>query len=101
MKTIALAVIALLITPLGIIWSGYALTILWEWFIVSTFGIASLTIPVAVGIAIIINYLTKGYSGNEPEDTRTSEEKIIFSIVVAVLKPAFALLFGWVITWFM
>ncbi len=42
----------------GSIWSGYVLTILWHWFVVPTFQLPELTIFPAIGIAMVVSYLT-------------------------------------------
>lgn len=37
--------------------SGYVLSVLWGWFIVPTFGLPLLTIPVAIGVMLVVAYL--------------------------------------------
>jgi hypothetical protein len=36
------------------IYSGYVLSVMWDWFIVSHFGLKALPIPFAIGLALII-----------------------------------------------
>jgi hypothetical protein len=40
----------------GYIYNGYIFSILWEWFIVSTFNLPVLSIPVAIGISLVIRF---------------------------------------------
>lgn len=43
----------------GAMMNGWALSKLWSWFIVSTFALPALTIPAAIGVALVVNYLTQ------------------------------------------
>jgi hypothetical protein len=45
--------------------NGFTLTVLWDWFIVPTFHLASLTIPQAIGLGMVISFLT--YSANSKD----------------------------------
>ncbi len=82
------------------IWSGFVFSILWSWFIVSAFSLPEINIPTAIGIALIISYLTHQY------DSEESKGKKFLDIMIeatgkAAVKPAFALLVGWIVTLFM
>ena len=85
---------------LSSIFDGYALKVLWGWFVVPTFGLPQLSIPAAIGIAIVVGYLTK--EGNDcKKEEKSAREKFFYACVVAVLKPSFALFFGWIVQKFM
>jgi putative Mn2+ efflux pump MntP len=77
------------------IFNGFALAQLWEWFITTTFAIKAITIPQAIGLSMVIGFITGNYNteSNDKDDT----EKWIKAIVLAILKPTFALVFGWII----
>lgn len=81
------------------IWSGYVLSVLWDWFMVPTFNLPQLSIPAAIGIAMAMGYLTHQTSTNK--DERDGWEVFGLAVVVAILKPLFALVFGWVVHQFM
>lgn len=77
--------------------SGYVLSVLWAWFIVSTFGLPLLTIPVAIGIMLVVGYLTKQANfANEDKEDYTKRMNIL-----AIVKPLGALAVGYVIKSFM
>ena len=94
--------LVLLLTPFALAWSGFVLTILWGWFVVPAFGLAPLSVPVAIGLSTIIGMYMKVKIDDEA--AKTSDEKakeVITSIVVAAVKPAWLLLIGWIVTLFM
>lgn len=49
---------------LSAILDGWVLKTLWNWFMVTTFGLVELRIASALGIALVIRYLTGAY-GNQ------------------------------------
>lgn len=87
----------LLITvPLSAIWRGYILSILWGWFIVSTFEAPPLGVAAAIGVSLVISYLTK-QNDEYKDESKSQMERVIQSIVYAFLDPAVALAFGWAV----
>lgn len=95
--TIMIGVI--IISIIGLALSGYALSILWEWFIVPIFNVPSLSAPIAIGIMLIVNYVI--YHHIEYKDYATLKEEVQNIIVASVVKPIGAIIVGWVITLFL
>jgi Na+(H+)/acetate symporter ActP len=85
------AIVALMVA--SSIWSGYVLSILWGWFIVPTFGLPMLSIPVAIGLALIVSYLTK----------QMAESRVAwgYTFSMALVVPLVALCMGYVVHSFM
>ena len=81
--------------PLGVMWSGYALSKLWVWFLVPALGVPALSIPAAIGLALVVSYMTHQPTRDDPDKDAT--EKAIEGAISLALKPAVALGFGWVI----
>ncbi len=82
------------------IFNGYALSVLWGWFVVPVFGAPALGIVPAIGIAMVVSYLT--YQTHDCKKEEKSFGKTIAEgTVIAILKPSFALLFGWIVHLFM
>lgn len=79
---------------------GYVLSILWGWFMVPTLGLPQLSVVQAIGIAIVVSFLTHQVNDYE-EKERTGGEKITRAVAMAVLIPFFALLFGYIAHQFM
>lgn len=86
-----------LITAIGgSIWRGYVLSVLWGWFVVTTFGARPLGIAAAIGVSCVVSFLTFHYRP-APKDDREAGEKIGEACVLAFLGPAFSLLFGYIV----
>lgn len=74
-------------------WRGYVLSILWAWFIVPTFGLPALSIPFAIGLALVVGFLTAS-------NAKKKDFEWLNAIGVLVLGPAMTLLMGWIVTRF-
>jgi len=80
--------------------NGYVLSILWGWFVVPVFHLSPLTIVPAIGVALVVSYLTH-QTNDCQEKERSTSEKIAYAVAVAVVKPLLALCLGWVVHLFM
>jgi hypothetical protein len=74
------------------IFSGYVFSVLWGWFIVSTFGLPAIGIAVALGIILVARYATM-------VPRKLKEEDAIQGVMW--FKPLFALLVGFILKSFM
>ena len=75
-------------------WGGYALSVLWGWFIVPVFNAPHLRVPYAIGLAIVMSMLTR------PTRKSEHEPEIVESIITAIIAPAVFLAFGWIVKLF-
>lgn len=58
-RVLAKGLLALAIFPVvGTLINGYVLSVLWSWFIVTTFNVPALSIPAALGLETIVKLLT-------------------------------------------
>lgn len=87
--------------PIGAVWSGFVLSVLWGWFVVPTFGAPILNIPAAIGIAGIVSYLTRSSHKEKTKDDGDPLGRAIIAIGEMLLLPAFSLSFGWLVHLFM
>lgn len=85
--------------PLGVMWSGFALSKLWAWFLVPAFGVPPLSIPAAIGLALVVSYMT--YQDTNADEDKDTKERVIKGALTLALKPAMALGFGWVVAQWM
>lgn len=76
------------------IWRGYALTVLWGWFVVNTFGAQPLGIPLAIGLSMLVSFLT-----HPPQKPNDSDSAFIISL--AIFGPALVLFMGWIVQKFL
>lgn len=77
--------------PLIVILRGFVLTVLWGWFVVTTFGLPELSLPAALGVALVAQFLIY-HPYRKPEESTSSER-----IGRAVGYNLFALGIGWIV----
>jgi len=92
-------IVVLLMIPISVLLDGWALTILWDWFIAGLFELPVLTLGAAIGVSLVVKYLTyqrddNAGSGNDDDD---SNSKMVKVIIYAICKPFLALLFGYIV----
>jgi hypothetical protein len=68
---------------------GYVLATLWGWFVAPTFHITSLSIPVAIGMSVLVSMMT--YQSDAKKDR---EGDLTSAIALAFLVPLFGLALG-------
>lgn len=91
-----LCVIAIIIE---FILNGFVLCILWSWFIIPVFHLPKLFLVQAIGIGLVIDYLTKQHNfkkENEFDEIHMDENKIR-SVIFSLMKPIIVLIMGWII----
>lgn len=81
---------------LGSIWNGCALTIIWGWFVVPTFGAPGLAPTPAIGLAMVASYLTPPYMPKVTKDGDTWDQ-LLHAAGHAAMRPAMALAIGWIV----
>ncbi len=94
-----LAILGIVMVVPSIIWRGYVLVILWKWFMVSTFEVRALSIPAAIGVSLIVSYMT--HQVNWATDDATPTAKAARSVMIPLIDPAFVLLIGWIVNHWM
>ena len=89
---VALGLIALMIV--AYLLNGVALKLLWGWFMVPTLGLPVISLVQAIGIGIVIGFLTQQHI---PRDKEQKKELLVFE----VLTPVLAIAVGWIVHLFM
>lgn len=74
--------------------NGWALSILWGWFFVPVLHLPSISIPQAIGISLVVSFLTHQYRKTEQKD---NYEEIMYAFV----KPVTALVIGYIVKSFL
>lgn len=98
MKGILLILSAVVGLALLGIWWGYAIHILWAWFLVPL-GVAKIGIAQAYGLSVLFGLFlnTRGLQIGK----KKSSDDWVASVTIGILMPAIALLFGWFAVGFM
>jgi hypothetical protein len=88
------------IAALSISYKGYALSVLWDWFLVKTFEFQSISIPTAIGITLIVNFIISQPKVNKESEDLDAEAFFKMALIGTVI-PTLTLLMGWITTLFM
>ena len=87
--------------PAVAIWNGYVFLMLWTWFVVPL-GIVQITLPLAIGIDLIVTFLTMSYADLIVMDGFKKQEGGMWSMRFAGLFiTGTILLYGWIIQLFL
>lgn len=86
-----------LVAGLLSIWEGFVFMKMWAWFVVPIFGLPAITIPVAIGIALLIGFLTHQRNG-ESDDPMDYAVK---SFSHGFVNSGVVLLIGYIVTFFL
>ncbi|MGC9605262.1 MAG: hypothetical protein ABSF56_00680 [Minisyncoccia bacterium] len=80
---------------------GFVLSVLWGWFVVPVFHLPVLKIIPAMGISMIVGYLTM-HSGSYNEEVERGWGYMLYlSLGTSLLYALLALSFGWVLHYLM
>ena len=95
MKAVTYAVAALLTVLLASITGGWALSVLWGWFVIPVFGVSPIGVPAAMGLTLTAQLILRPDYKTEP-DVDAAE---LFGKTVAVgfIAPLFVVFLGWVL----
>ena len=79
------------------IFEGFTLSVIWGWLIVPVFHLPPLSIPTAIGVALVIGYLT-GHETHQSKDEDSSfVGAMLFALIWSVINAVAVLFFGWVV----
>lgn len=78
---------------LSSIFRGYVLKVVWGWFIVPTFHLVPLSIASALGISLLVGFLTQDAPDNEDKDFGEVFGKALINSLASSLV---VLTLGWV-----
>lgn len=88
------ALLAIIAAGIALFYTPYVLTQLWLWFVVPTFGLPVLTIPLAMGLCLVAQMLTGAFNKADRPETEAS---LHVRAVQVLLMPAVLHGMGWLI----
>jgi hypothetical protein len=82
------------------IYHGFVLTKLWSWFVVPVFSAPHLSIPAAIGLCLIVGFMSKD------NDSSNHEKKPLWEVIFdatlkAAIVPSLSLLTGYIVSHYM
>ena len=78
-------------------WSGFVLSVLWAWFVVPTFGVREISIPVALGLALFVYTIAGGKGRKEEVSDGPDFTDVVAELFVLAAKYALILSAAWLI----
>ncbi len=96
---IATCISFLALVPLSM-WRGFVLIKLWAWFVIPLFALPVLSLPAAMGISLVVGYLTH-QAHKELSDKPDYTQLLATEISNGIVIPLFALAIGAIIHAFM
>lgn len=91
---------AIITAPLSMLLRGWVVGQLWGWFVAPTFHLPLLSIPVALGIGVLLSVIQPRYATDCQGKERTEEEQtawLLCSYATTFFAPLWMLGVGWVI----
>ena len=86
----------------GTFLNGWVLNVLWQWFIVETFGLPAISLGQAIGLGMIVNFLTYQYqyqSLKAPENNNFSTV-LTLALFLGLFRPLFVVAIAWLVRHF-
>ena len=97
---LGLLIYVVILVVAGSIMSGWALSVLWGWFVVPLFDVPSLTIPYALGLGLVIGLFIPATAKSTSDDA-TILDMVIHGLVKAFCVPLLAVFIGWILLGFL
>lgn len=94
----AIGLIGLL--PVYVVLRGWALSIMWGWFVSPYFDISGISVPQAIGL-VFMYYLVSPDQRRKGSSEEAGGESSTTTYIASVLAPLVSLLLGWIVTLFM
>ena len=85
----------IVVSAVGVILQGWALSILWKWFVVPPFAFPALSIVQAIGFSLVVRFITIGYQN--PKSGKEISDILGEYITSNIIYPLIVLGFGWII----
>ena len=97
MGCIGLLAYTLVVIVGGSIAGGWALSIMWGWFVVPLFSVPALGIAQAVGLMCVVGMVFPKSTANSDGKKKDSITVIVESFVLAFVAPFISVGIGWIV----
>lgn len=95
MESFVKVTLAVIVMVISTMFRGFVLSVLWGWFMVPIFNLPVLAIAPAIGLSVIVTFLTASL----PDEKL--ERSFSYLIGYSLSFSAFSLLIGYIVTLFM
>lgn len=98
MRAIGIMFSVLFVLAWAALVDGFVFVKLWLWFVIPVFGLPILSIPTAIGIGLLVEFLAKPLPKAEKKEW---SEAMLNSFLMVTLKGAFVLTTAWIVTFWL
>ena len=95
MEALIILALTAAVTAALCIWEGFVFVKLWAWFIIPTFGMAPLTIPMAIGLCLVAAFLTHQMRQTQKGEEPIEEAAKVFGY--GFFNAGLILFIGWIV----
>lgn len=92
MALVGMGVMTVVMIVLSAIVNGYVFSQLWAWFVVATFGLTAITIPQAIGLAMVIGWFKTGLKQDESLNEFKGFTKLVYLFITQVFTAIITLI---------
>jgi hypothetical protein len=90
-------IITAVVSVIAILLKGWVLQALWGWFIVDPFNAPALSLRTAIGVVLVVSYLTHQDIPVDQEDKRGTWENFFIQVLKLLSTPILTYVMGYVI----
>ena len=90
----------IVVIVLGTILNGWALVLLWGWFVVVPFGLPALSFGQALGLSSLVSFMTYQYIDCQPDKEASGLTKVLTVTAYTIFRPLLTILIGRIIFYF-
>ena len=99
MKTLGYIFATIIAMTYSALIGGWTFAKLWEWFIVTTFGLDPLSISAAIGLAMTVSFVATSIPSLDDDD-KDYIERLLYQLILNTVRAALVLIMGWVVVGF-
>lgn len=92
-------ILVVVATVVASIVNGWVLSTMWGWFVVPFFDLPQMSIPYAIGIAMLVRMLVNTTINYDTKEKDTSTK--VGEWIGVILYPFLVLFMGWIVTLFL
>lgn len=95
---ICVVIISALLIGTTALLKGFVITKLWGWFVVPAFGVAAISLPVAIGLGVLLSFMTCTYMSGM---IVRKEDWLKNTLMLMYTHPIIVLFTGWIVQMFL
>ncbi|MCX7241547.1 MAG: hypothetical protein NTU86_14030 [Burkholderiales bacterium] len=100
MEVVLLVAFVPILAVLSAVANGWALSVLWGWFIAPTFALPHLSIPLAIGVIMTARLVNQPQYDGEKYKDKPLSEYVGIALGMTIIGPLTSVFLGWLVRQF-